>query len=84
MTRKDCISFVNHPDAIALISSAGDMTTTPPANTGLSDKFKVTYSLADLFKKSIEREASLFTTFKKDTIGMLGVEAHSPLPEHRT
>ena len=56
---------MNHPDAIALISSIGDIITKPHNNTGLIDKFKVTYSPADSFKNSIEREAVLFTIFKE-------------------
>ena len=43
-TRKDCISFVNHPDAIVLMSSTCNITTTPTANTGLADNFKVACS----------------------------------------
>ena len=35
ITRKDCMSFVNQTDAIALISSTGDTTTTPPNNNGI-------------------------------------------------
>ena len=50
ITIKDCVSFVRHPDAIALVSSTDGMTTTPPANTGLSDNFKVAFSAADSFK----------------------------------
>ena len=56
---------MNHPDAIALISSTGNITTTPPANTGLACNFKVSRSPADSFKNSIEREAVLFTIFKE-------------------
>ena len=41
------------------------MTTTSPTNNGLADNFKVAYSPADSFKKSIKRNASLFTTFKE-------------------
>ena len=44
ITRKDYVSFVNHLDAIALVSSTGDITTTPPENIRLLDNFKVTYS----------------------------------------
>ena len=65
ITRKDYVSFVNHPDAIALVSSTGDMTTTPPAKTGLVHNFKVTSFLSDSFKNSIKRDASLFNTFKE-------------------
>ena len=67
IARKDHISFVRHPDSIALVSSTGDATTTPPDNTGLADNFKVAYSLAESFKKSIKRDASLFTTFNEGT-----------------
>ena len=65
MNRKDHVFFVNHPDTIALISSTDDVTYKSPANTMLEDKFKVACSLADSFKKSMERDASLFTTFKE-------------------
>ena len=41
ITRKDCVSFVNHQDSIAFIASIGDMTTTPPINNGLACNFKV-------------------------------------------
>ena len=49
-TRKDHVSFVNHPDAISLIISTGDITTTPPANIGLVEKFKVSCSPDDSSK----------------------------------
>ena len=65
ITMKYHISFVNHPDKIALINSIGDMNTIPLANTGLSDRFKDDCSSADSFKNSIKRHASLFTTFKE-------------------
>ena len=65
MTRKDHVSFVNHTDYIALIRSTGNITTVPPANTGLADNFKVTHSPADSFKKSIKRYASVFNTSKE-------------------
>ena len=58
ITRKDCISFVNHPDTIVLISEKGDTTTTPPVNTELADNFKVACSQASYFKKSIKIDAS--------------------------
>ena len=35
---------MNHPDSISLTSSTGDITTTPPASTGLADNFKVAFS----------------------------------------
>ena len=56
---------MSHPDDIALISSTGEITNAPPANAGLSNNFKVTCSPASSFKKSIKRDASLFTTFKE-------------------
>ena len=65
MSRKDWGYFVNHPDTIALISSTGGITTKSSSNTGLWGKFKATYSPADSFKKSIKRDAGLFTTIKK-------------------
>ena len=46
ITRKYHVSFVRHPEHIALVSSTGDMNTTPPVNTGLADNFKVAYSPA--------------------------------------
>ena len=54
-----------HPDDIALVISTCDITATLSTNTGFAENFKVTYSLDDSFKKSIKREASLFTTFKE-------------------
>ena len=50
MTRKYCISLVNQPDSIALISSSGDINTTPHVNTRLVDNFKVACSPDDSFK----------------------------------
>ena len=49
---------------MSLVSSIGDMTTTQPANSGLSENFKFSYSPAESFKKSFKRDASIFTTFK--------------------
>ena len=54
ITSKDCMSVVNHSDAIALISSKGYITTTTPANTGTSYNFKVTYSPDDFFKNLLK------------------------------
>ena len=65
ITRKDCIFFVKYPDAIALISSTGDITTIPTANTVLADNFKVACYPDDSLKTSSKRDASLFTTFKE-------------------
>ena len=65
ISRKDCISFVNHPDVIALISSIGDINAKPPSNTGLEHNSKVTCSPADSFHKHIKRDAGIFTAFKK-------------------
>ena len=59
------ISFAKHPDDIALMSSTGESTTKTPANTGLSDNFKVTFSPVDSFKKSIKRDSGIFTNFKE-------------------
>ena len=47
---KDWRSFVNLTYSIALISSTGYITAKPHTNTGLVDKFKVTYSPDDSFK----------------------------------
>ena len=66
MSRKDQ-RFFNRPDIVALISSSGYISTKPPTNTGLADNFKFTYLPAGLFKKSIERDAVLFTTFEEVT-----------------
>ena len=60
ITREAYVSFVRHPDCIELVRSTGDITTTPPTNTGL-----VFYSPAYYFKKNIKRDTSLFTTFKE-------------------
>ena len=65
MSRKYLSSFVNHPDYNALIMSTGEITNKPPTNTVLAHNFKVTYSPADSFKKSIKRDAGIFTTFKE-------------------
>ena len=64
ITRKDYDTFVMDPSSFALINSTCDITTKPPANSGLADNFKVAYSPAESFKKSIKRDASHFTTFK--------------------
>ena len=64
ITSKNCISFAHHPDDMSLVSSIGDMTTTQPANSGLSENFKLSYSPAGSLKKSFKRDASIFTTFK--------------------
>ena len=56
---------MNHPDAIKLISSAVNIDTNPPANTGLTDNFKVACSPDDYFKKYIERNSGVFTTFNE-------------------
>ena len=64
ISRRDWSNFVIDPDAMALLNSTGDITAQTPPNTRLSDNFKITYSPADSFKKSIKRDANLFTTFK--------------------
>ena len=64
LTRKDHISFSSHPDDIALLITTGDVTYTPPPNSGLDNKFKAYYSPAESFKKSIKRDESIFTNFK--------------------
>ena len=84
ITRKENVSFVIHPDSIALVSLKGDMNTTLPANSGLAENFKVAYSLAESFKKSVKRGSSLFDTLRKVSIGTLGTGTPSPLLEHRT
>ena len=65
MTRRDCVSLLNHLDTIELISSTGDMNAAPPAYTGLADNFKVACSPNDSSKKHIKIHASLFNTFKE-------------------
>ena len=65
ITRKCHISFVNRPATIALIRSTGNMTATPPSNTGLEYNFKVACSLDYSFKKNIERYEIIFTTFRE-------------------
>ena len=84
ISRKYWRSFVNHPDAIASIISTGDITAKPPTNTGLADNFKVTFSPADSLKKSIKRDAGLFTNFKEGNNVMNGAGTPSPLLERRT
>ena len=84
ITRKDCIYCVYHPDAITLIISTGDMTVTPPANTGLAENFKVAYSLDYSFKKYVKRDASIILLLRKGNIGTLRGGMSSPLPEYRT
>ena len=73
ITRKDHIYFVNHPDAIALSSATCKTTTDTTSNTGIEDNFKLACSPANPFRKSIERDKILFTTFKEGKIGMIGV-----------
>ena len=55
---------MDHPDSITLIGSKEVITAQIPHNSGQDSNFKVTHSPADSFKKSIKRDASLFTTFK--------------------
>ena len=64
ISRRDWSNFVVDADAMSLLNSTGYITAQPPPNTGLSDHFKITYSPADSFKKSIKRDANMFTTFK--------------------
>ena len=64
-TRKDCISFSNYPDDMALLITTGDVTTTPPPHYGLDQKFKVSYSPDESLKKCIKRDESIFTAFKE-------------------
>ena len=80
---KDHVSFANHSDDIALLSSTGEITTTPPANYGLANNFKFSSSPDDSFKKSIKRDERLFTTFKEENIETLGAGTYSLLLEHR-
>ena len=65
ITRKDCASFSEHPDGMALFIATGDVTSTPSPNSGLDENFKASYSSAESFKKSIKRDADLFTAFKE-------------------
>ena len=64
-TRKDHISFSSHPGTMAFLITTGDVTSTPPPNSGLDEKFKVSYSPAESFKKSIKRDANIFIAFKE-------------------
>ena len=64
MPKKDYRSFANHPDCDDLIRASGDITAKAPRGSGLADYSKSTYSPADSFKRSIKRDASIFTTFK--------------------
>jgi hypothetical protein len=64
INRRDWSNFVMDPDSMALLNSTLDVTTQPHPNTGLADNYKTTYSQADSFKRSIKRDASIFTTFK--------------------
>ena len=83
ITRKDCVSFMNHPDAIASISSIGDITSAPPANIGLAGNFKVACSPSDSFNNYIERYASILLLLRKENVGTLGAGTSTPLLEHR-
>ena len=47
-----------------LLNSSGDVTVQPLSNLRPSNNPKPTYSPAESFRKSIKRDASLFTTFK--------------------
>ena len=81
INRKDCVSFVNHQDAITSLRSTGTITATPPANTRLVDNFKVACSPA----KSLLKEMRIFSLLsKKEKNGMLGTGTLSLLLEHRT
>ena len=65
ITRKDCASFSDRLDAMALLTTTGDVTSTPSPNSGSDEKFKVSYFSAESFKKYIKRDAGLFTAFKE-------------------
>ena len=75
---------MRYPDDNVLFSSTGDITATPPANAGLAEKIKVSYSPADSFENSIKIDASIFTNLRKVNIGMFGAGIPSPLLQHRT
>ena len=66
ISREDWDIFVFYPDSIRLLNSSGDVTVQPPSNLRSSNNPKPTYSSAESFRKSIKRDASLFTTFKDD------------------
>ena len=79
--RKDCNSFVNHPDDITLFSSTCDMTTTPPSNFGLVDSFKVAYSPFDPFKCLLKYVQVFLLLLSQGHIRVLGTGIPSPLLE---
>ena len=83
-TRKDYISFVNHSDAMSLVTSIDNIATTPPVNSGLVDNFKVAYSPAKSIKILLKDMQVFLIVLKKGSIGILGVETPFPLLEHRT
>ena len=62
ITRKDYNTFVKDPSSLALTNSTSDMTTTPPANSGLAHNFNVAYSPAESFK-ILSKEMQVFYYF---------------------
>ena len=64
ISSEDCDIFAFHPDSMRLLNSSGDVTVQPLSNLRPSNNPKPTYSPAESFRKSIKRDASLFTTFK--------------------
>ena len=54
ISRKYCVSIVNNPDDIALISATGEIATDPHSNTGLEDNFKVAKSPDFSFKSLLD------------------------------
>ena len=84
ITRKDYISFSSHPDAMELLITIGDVTSTPPPNSGLDEKFKFSYSPAESFKKLSKETQVFLLLLRKADIGMLGAGTLLPLLEHRT
>ena len=65
VTSKYNVSFVNRLDDVSLTSSTHNITTAPPANTGLAHNFKVACSPSNSYKKSIKIDAIIFTNFKE-------------------
>ena len=57
-------AFAVHPESIRLTSATGDISTSPPFNSGLASAVPSLYSPAETFK-STKRDANLFPLFKE-------------------
>ena len=82
--RKDCISFVGHPVAMALVRSTGNMTATPLANTALTYNFKVACAPDESFKSPLKEIQVFLLLLSKVNIGIIGTGTPSSLLERRT